>query len=100
MKVRKEYEATAAEINSAAKRVYHGQLTGQSRYRISFFGKVVLQLEHYIVKATKHRGPLSNYTTYEFKGRRWRDACREDMRMEIGLGQIILEGLTDQLLNY
>jgi hypothetical protein len=97
MKENKEIKAWSPDDEGPSKQVFHGQLTGKSRYRISFFGKVLLQLEYHVVIARKGRDHVSSYKIPEHKGLKWRDATQEDMKMQLGLAAAILEGIPQQL---
>lgn len=59
--------------------VWKQRLTGRTRYRLTFFGKVVLQVE--VAHQSSRMNPFSKeygpvYTT-------WRDATMADMRFDL-----------------
>ena len=54
-----------------------GKLTGKKRYRVSIFGKVILQVETEIVEFN----PGYHCPAPDLIGTRWRDATSEDIEV-------------------
>lgn len=52
------------------------RLTGRTRYRVGWFGKLVLQVEYATREA--HPGTQGRGTDWKWTGRAWRDARCED----------------------
>lgn len=75
----------------------HGELTGKSRYRISWSGKVILQLQHYHIGSLTDRGNGLRVLDYILL---WRDATREDMKIDIESRQSLLEGIAGQPVDH
>lgn len=81
------------------KHIKDGDLTGKSRYRVSFFGKFILQLEYCIVTQQKQTAGRFHPHPPRFQGTKWRDATRNDMKIDPSLKDAILAGIAGQLNN-
>ncbi len=86
-----------AEIKMSGTKKKNGDLTGVGRYRISFFGKVILQVQYYIVKQRQQSEGRYHPHPKLVVGLGWRDATREDMKIDTKLRDALLEGVVHQL---